>query len=162
MIKRVLSSILVLVMLISLFGCGKKDEVNNEEVKVVDSKEAGVEEYKTLITNLLDALVAGDYAKAKTYFYTDSETDFEEYCKNAEEKNNFKFSDGYNIRRYTEEYYTDGDKPVKGVVYVYDLHVNFGDAKCYALVQIIDDGKKVGIIGFEIASREVADTAALY
>lgn len=151
MIKRIVSFIVSLVMLFSLFGCGK----DNETVNVPETNDEKLQAYKSMVTEFFDALVVGDYTKAADYFFTESGSSFKEYCQKAETDNNFKFSDGYEIRRYTEEYYTEANDNIGGVIYLYTIHVNFGETRCYSYVHIRDDGEKVGIINFEIGSRDV-------
>ena len=147
MIKRIVSLLVALLMLCSLFGCGK------EEKDVPKTNDEKLQDYKGTVTDFFDALVANDYSKAASYFYTESGSSFNEYCKKAETDNNFKFSDGYEIRRYTEEYYTEANDNIGGVIYLYTIHVNFGETRCYSFVHIRDDGEKVGIINFEIGAR---------
>ena len=148
MIKRIVSLVIALFMLFTLFGCSKEDK------NVPKTNDEKLEAYKGIIVEFFDALAADDYSKASTYFYTESGSSFTEYCKKAETDNNFKFSDGYEIRRYTDEYYTDAKDNTGGVVYLYDLHVYFGEARCYSFIQILDDGEKVGIINFEVGLRD--------
>ncbi len=146
MLKRLVAASLAIFMLFTIIGCGKKEE--EETVEVKDTKK---QENKEMITRFLDALVADDYKKVSEFLYSSESVDsFKEYCQNNEIENEIDFSEGYKIHRYIDESSGDSTGDVKGTIYYYDIKLNFGEKKCYVALQILDDGKKSGIVSFEV------------
>jgi len=150
MIKKLFAVNLVLFMTLTLIGCGNSKE---EEIEVQKTK---LEEHKGIITRFLDALAADDYKKLSEFLYSDPNNDFKDYCENTQTNQGIDFSEGYELIRYTEEYYMDSEGDVEGTLYIYEAKVNFGEEKCYVALQILDDGKKAGIVSFEVGHRSYA------
>lgn len=141
MFKKIIALIMSIALLLCLAGCGKKTEENKAE------------EYKSVITDLLDALALGDYDKVESLLYEKSDGEFQKICEKYETDLGFKFADGYEIRRYMVEDTFDENADKGKIIYCYDLHVNFGEFKSGILIDIVDNKGKVGVTSFEVFAR---------
>ena len=72
MFKKIIALIMSIALLFCLAGCDKKSEENKAE------------EYKSVITDLLDALALGDYDKVESLLYEKSDGEFQKICEKYE------------------------------------------------------------------------------
>ncbi|MBR6807722.1 MAG: hypothetical protein IKM46_04985 [Clostridia bacterium] len=151
MFKRIIALFLTGIMFFAVVGCKKNDE---ESAEVSSEEQATkLEEYKGMILDLLDALVKEDFDKVNSLCYSAGSVSIKTYCEQCEVDYEFDFKDGYEFKKYYNAYSVPSESDVEGTIYLYDVRVNFGDSECIVSVQILDDGKKVGIVKFEISPR---------
>ena len=107
-IKAILSVLLVLVLAISLVGCGTRIKKN---------------EAKETAEAFLAEIAKGDFESAKGYLHPEKPLDLEKYFNDKESRAGVDFQKGIEIKRYTEYSSSLYDDEIDGSDYELEMNV---------------------------------------
>lgn len=134
--KRICSLLLCLVLLFCLTGC---------------SGGISGDEAKAHIASFLEAVSAGDFAKAAEHLHPDRPADLAAYFDSIEQGLGVDFQSGVTVEKYTGFRSAVYDSSVGGSAYTLDMQLSVGQTTLTASIEVVRNDSGFGIYNLDIS-----------